>query len=69
MTSCFIHLFPSWLSLTLRWCPLDTLRGGDEGAVPECTAGMNMGDMATSIFLYLVWQLLYYIKTEHHERV
>lgn len=69
MTSCFIHLFPSWLALTLRWWPIDTLRGGDGTSEPECTSGINSTDVWVSICLYLVWQVLYYIKTEHHEKV
>lgn len=69
MTSCYIHLFPGWLSLTLRWCPLDTLRGGEEGAEPECTAGVDAGDVMTSIALYVVWQALYYLKTELYDKV
>ncbi|CAM9784705.1 unnamed protein product, partial [Sphacelaria rigidula] len=68
MTSCYIHLFPGWLSLTLRWCPLDTLRGGEEGAEPECTAGVDAGDVMTSIALYVVWQALYYLKTELYDK-
>lgn len=69
MTSCFIHLFPSWLALTLRWCPLDPWRGGTPSAEPECSEGINLGDMGLALFLYLLWQLLYYIKTEYQDRV
>lgn len=69
MTSCFIHLFPSWLALTLRWCPRDPWRGGTVGAGLECAEGVNGGDVGMAIFVYLLWQVLYYIKTEHHEKV
>lgn len=69
MTSCFIHLFPGWLCLTLRWWPIDTLRGGDGTSEPECTSGINLADVLVSLCLYLVWQVLYYIKTEFHEKV
>lgn len=69
MTSCFIHLFPSWLALTLRWCPRDPWRGGTIGVEPECTEGIDGGDVAMAIGLYLLWQVLYYIKTEYSEKV
>lgn len=64
MTSCFIHLFPSWLALTLRWCPLDPMRGGTPGAEPECQEGFNAGDVGMATVVYLLWQVLYFIKTE-----
>lgn len=69
MTSCFIHLFPSWLAITLRWCPLDPLRGGEPGGEPECQEGINAEDMGMALFLYLLWQVLYYVKTEHADKV
>ncbi|CAB1111367.1 unnamed protein product [Ectocarpus sp. CCAP 1310/34] len=64
MTSCFIHLFPSWLALTLRWYPLDPMRGGTAGAEPECQDGIDMRDVGTAMAMYLAWQVLYFFKTE-----
>lgn len=69
MTSCFIHLFPSWLALTLRWYPLDPMRGGVPGAEPECQDGMDKEDVGTAMGLYLLWQVLYYLKTEVADKV
>ena len=70
MTSCFIHLFPSWLALTLRWYPLDPMRGGVPGATePECQDGIDKEDVGTAMALYLLWQVLYYIKTEVADKV
>lgn len=69
MTSCFIHLFPSWLALTLRWYPLDPMRGGTAGAEPECQDGMDMGDVGTAMAMYLAWQVLYFFKTEVADKV
>lgn len=69
MTSCFIHLFPSWLAITMRWYPLDPMRGGTVGAEPECQAGIDMDDVVFSTGLYLLWQLLYYLKTEIVDKV
>ena len=36
---------------------------------PECSEGINFGDMGMALFLYVLWQLLYYIKTEYQDRV
>ncbi len=69
MTSCFIHLFPSWFALTLRWYPLDPIIGGEVSAEPECPDGMDRGDIGTAFALYLLWQVLYYIKTEVADKV
>eukprot|EP00752_Nemacystus_decipiens_P006459 g5817.t1 len=64
MTSCFVHLFPSWLSLTLRWYPVDPMLGGAPGAEPECQDGIDKEDLGLAMALYLLWQALYYVKTE-----
>lgn len=69
MTSCFIHLFPSWLALTLRWYPLDPMRGGVAGAEPECQDGIDMEDVGMTMGLYVLWQVLYYFKTEVADKV
>lgn len=45
------------------------MRGGTPGAEPECQEGFNAGDVGMALALYLLWQVLYFIKTEVADKV
>lgn len=45
------------------------MRGGTPGAEPECQEGFNAGDVGMATVVYLLWQVLYFIKTEVADKV
>lgn len=45
------------------------MRGGTPGAEPECQEGFNAGDVGMATVVYLLWQVLYFFKTEVADKV
>eukprot|EP01113_Clastostelium_recurvatum_P046817 TRINITY_DN8260_c0_g1_i2.p1 TRINITY_DN8260_c0_g1~~TRINITY_DN8260_c0_g1_i2.p1 ORF type:complete len:401 (-),score=79.79 TRINITY_DN8260_c0_g1_i2:37-1239(-) len=66
LTSVFIHLCPPLVTFCLRWYPLHgdltTACGGG-----PCTLGFN-DTIMMPMYLYMFWQVAYYLKTELIDR-
>lgn len=80
ITTVYIHILPALLLYTLRWHLMrDTLvpallRGSGEDMGPFSTflhdyyKPLDWADIALALFLYLMWQIVYILKTEVIDR-
>jgi len=58
MTSVYIHILPSMLFYTIRW----------SSKWPSSTESFRSTDMFAAMFGYLLWQTLYFMKTEYFDK-
>eukprot|EP01039_Chlorochromonas_danica_P011335 gene11335-12651_t len=68
IVSVYIHILPCLLYYTLRWhlhCQADG--GGSVGIIPQCPS-LEVIDYVYATALYLLWQVLYILKTEVWDR-
>jgi len=73
VSTVWIHVLPSWLVYATRWQQTSSIGGGVAAArghiqdrllgLDQCDA-FSAGDFATSLAFYLLWQVLYFAKTE-----
>ncbi|GAB5035284.1 Hypothetical protein NocV09_02500410 [Nannochloropsis oceanica] len=64
ITSLYIHIYPGLLLYALRWYPSST----SAAATLEACGPMCVNDLLPAAVVYLVWQLMYYIKIEIVDR-
>mmetsp|Transcript_71017 Transcript_71017/g.199373 ORF Transcript_71017/g.199373 Transcript_71017/m.199373 type:complete len:569 (+) Transcript_71017:849-2555(+) len=61
----YIHILPSWLWFVVRWLTVDLPEGrlGRLAGLEQC-GGFGWGDYINCCLMYILWQILYFLKTE-----